>query len=243
MLLTAAWSSILPERLGWPLRDWLPAVVLLFAYWQAGWFFTGPNPGLQQFLGGIDHCIRTALGKWARPFGSGWVGRYFELTYVAAYPLVPLGLATLYLFRYDDYADYFWSVVLPASYICYLMLPFAPTLPPRLERTGDSDTSGVDTAGRRLNLRILGNLGVGANTFPSGHVAATSATAAGCRGVRARRRASLFVDRIEHRRGRRCPALPLPGQLGTGAPRSVDRLDCRFVRCPRSGPPRQAAGG
>ena len=170
-------SLILPERLGWPLRDWLPAVVLLFAYWQAGWFFTGPNPGLQQFLGGIDRCIRTALGKWAHPFGSGWVGRYFELTYVAAYPLVPFGLATLYLFRYDDYVDYFWSVVLPASYACYLMLPFAPTLPPRLEMTGDSDTSGVDTAGRRLNLWILGNLGVGANTFPSGHVAATFATA------------------------------------------------------------------
>ena len=170
-------SLILPERVGWILRDWLPAGVLLVAYWQAGRFFTGPNLRLQQFLVDVD---RRAAAAWKRRAGARvpeWIEWYFERVYVAAYPLVPLGLATLYVFGYDDYADYFWSVVLPAAYVCYLMLPFAPTLPPRLRTAEGRDMIGAGQPGRGLNLRILDRLGIGANTFPSGHAAATTAAA------------------------------------------------------------------
>jgi hypothetical protein len=169
-------SLVLPVEWSWILRDWLPALVVLFAYWQAGRFFLEPNARLQAFLGRIDQRAITTIGRFGAPRSAAWLDRYFEAAYVAAYPLVPLGLATLYLFGYDDYADYFWSVVLPSSYTCYLLLGFVPTLPPRRATPDSSDSIGTDTGGRRLNLWILEKLGIGANTFPRGHVAATFAT-------------------------------------------------------------------
>ena len=169
-------SFILPQEWGWVLRDWLPAPILLIAYWQAGRFFVQPRKGLQATLVQIDRRFGRALERFSPIANSRLFRKYLEIAYLCTYPLVPFGLVVLYLFRYDDFADYFWSVVLPSAYVCYLMLPFAPTLPPRLGSLEGRDMLGDKGDGRGTNLWILDRLGVGANTFPSGHVAASVAT-------------------------------------------------------------------
>ncbi len=159
-------------------RDWMPALLLLLAYWQAGRFFVGPNKELQNRLRKIDESFGERL-RLLRAFSEWvWIGRILELAYLLAYPIVPLALAFLYLSGLSHRTDYFWAVVLGATYPCYGAPAFFPTLPPRFKDGAMVDTlrarNGVS---RKLNLWILDRFGIGANTFPSGHVAATSACA------------------------------------------------------------------
>ena len=57
---------------------------------------------------------------------------YLELAYLMVYPLIPLGLATLYIAGMQHNADYYWVVVLLATYTCFAVTPFVPALPPRV---------------------------------------------------------------------------------------------------------------
>ncbi len=158
-------------------RNWLPTVTILIAYWQAGQFYIESSLRLQSWLQGVDDRLGVALRSVASVVGSRWVVAYLEVVYLFAYPLIPLALGVLLFsgFGVGD-VDHFWTVVLLSSYSCYVMLPFAPTLPPRL-----APGSGVDSRRewrenhRTFNLWILDWFGIGANTFPSGHVAATIA--------------------------------------------------------------------
>lgn len=173
-------DRLLSEGLGgWAalLRDWCPVPILLVAYWQAGRFFVEPWEAFQRSLSRMDSAVAKALGFLRSTASSRWFRIYLEAAYVLAYPLVPLALMVLYLDGRSNQADFFWSVVLPPSYVCYAMLPFVQTLPPRLLHTNGVDSVQGTERGvhRLLNLWILGHLGIGANTFPSGHVTATMA--------------------------------------------------------------------
>ena len=87
---------------------------------------------------------------------------------------MPAGFAWLVLAGFADEADRFWSIVLLAAFLCYGLLPWIPTRAPRaLER----DRGVWRSAVRRLNLAVLGRASVQWNTFPSGHTAASLATA------------------------------------------------------------------
>ena len=180
--LAGAVSSVLmPSDWSGVLRDWLPAPILPCAYWQAGRFYSAPNQRLQDRLERIDAYFAVWLSRLDRAAEAPLAVRYLEATYLLAYPLVPLGLGALYLAGLGALADTFWTVVLPAAYVCYGMVPLAPLLPPRLS---DGGSGGLDRwaraprragDGRRLNLWFLDRFGIVANTFPSGHVAATTA--------------------------------------------------------------------
>jgi membrane-associated phospholipid phosphatase len=100
----------------------------------------------------------------------------FELAYMLCYPVVPLGLAALYLLDMREYADSYWLTVLLSAYPCYALLPFVQLLPPRSFRPPEAP---MERAGRlrRLNLWIMRHVSHQANTFPSGHVAASMAIA------------------------------------------------------------------
>ncbi len=166
---------------GWSatVRDWLPAPLVLVAYWQAGQFFEKPWVELQELLDRIDSRCAAAFAP-LRPLGeSAFVGTYLEIAYLFAYPTVPLALAVLYATGFSDHADSFWTSVLLPSYICYGALLFLPTLPPRLLGGGDGDRllATHPEEHRVLNVWLLERLGIGANTFPSGHVAATTGAA------------------------------------------------------------------
>ena len=97
-----------------------------------------------------------------------------ELAYLCCYPMVPIGFACLYVAGLREESDRFWTAVLLAVFGCYGVLPWLPTRPPRAIEGAPMRSSGLV---RRVNLRVLGLASIQLNTFPSGHAAASLATA------------------------------------------------------------------
>jgi membrane-associated phospholipid phosphatase len=153
--------------------DWLPCLLLLIVYWQAGRFFGTPNEKLQAWLVEFD---RRRLGRfleyWAHKWNTTWIGTYFELAYLFCYALIPIGVGVLYWAKQRSAIDVYWATVLPASYLCYVIVPFAQTLPPRLLHCSENAPDTKQKI-RSLNLFILRHASIHLNTFPSAHVAST----------------------------------------------------------------------
>jgi hypothetical protein len=173
--LAVAWLApqALPPLHASVIRDCLPAALLLMAYWQGGQFFIKPDVALQRELERLDErFVSPALTALARHRLAGVVVTYFELAYLLCYVTVPGALGILYALRQARHADEFWSIVLPASYICYALLPFFQTLPPRTLAGRELLPPGPV---RRFNLLVLRHGSIQVNTFPSAHVAASLA--------------------------------------------------------------------
>jgi hypothetical protein len=153
------------------LHDWvLPPVVLLAAYWTSGALFIAPSLVSEAWLRRVDCAlgIRRLAARAPRA-----IAEVLECAYVLVYPLIPIALALhLTATPYPD-ADRFWSVILITDYICFGMLPWMQTRPPRALEPAGPWVSSV----RRLNLRLLGQTSIGVNTFPSGHAAEALAAA------------------------------------------------------------------
>jgi hypothetical protein len=213
------------------LRDWLPCALILLAYRESGLFFRpDPTHRLDYFFVSLDDVLLK--NPWVEgflEFSSPWFQRYLEFAYFLCYPLVPLGLAALYLarsgqtrtgndaeghelrraetiptselagrapapeerrsiagkeapakipggFEWPQAIDRFWTAVLLAALSCYVLYPFFPLTPPR-ELFNDLPGPAVAPLIRKTNFWLLGQYGVGASLFPSGHVAATTAMA------------------------------------------------------------------
>jgi membrane-associated phospholipid phosphatase len=170
-------GEVLPPLAASVVRDWLPAPLLLMVYWQAGQFFLRIDESVQSRFARLDARLVTPVLDWcvARPVGRVLL-TWLELAYLFCYPMVPFALAAVYLLRRGQEADHFWSVVLPATYFCYVMVPFVQTLPPRM--LGEhARAAPPPTEVRKFNLWILLHASIHANTFPSAHVAASMACA------------------------------------------------------------------
>ncbi len=159
------------------LRDLAPGLFILMAYWQSGQFFQGSHPGLQDTLSRIEALwfpsVRRIAGELEnRPL----LAAYLEAAYLMCYPVVPLGVAALYLADRREVADTFWRVVLSASYACYASTALFQTLPPRLVE-GDGTSPHGPSSLRAVNLWVLRHGSITANTLPSGHVANSLAIA------------------------------------------------------------------
>lgn len=154
-------------------RDWLPAPLMLMVYWQSGRFFTAPSERLQERLTQMDQRVFSFLGHGG--LTQGWLRHYLELAYLVCYLLVPLGVAVLYATGQRERADDYWAGVLPATYLCYVLLPFVQTLPPRMLTGNPHSTELPRSKIRELNLLILDHASITVNTFPSAHVTATMA--------------------------------------------------------------------
>jgi membrane-associated phospholipid phosphatase len=156
------------------LRDWLTVVLMLVPYWQTGQFFTGPNEKIQTRLAKIDRHLFNLLPRTAT------LGRFTRLSmewaYMFCYPLVPLGLAVLYVASLRQYVDIFWFIVLVPTYLCYAMTPFVPALPPR-SLSGEHRVAAPRNTGRVMNLWILKYGSIHAISFPSAHAASALAVA------------------------------------------------------------------
>lgn len=158
-------------------RDWLPAALVLLVYWQAGEFFMRVDQRFQDCLERIDARMAAPLLHWlARSHLGNWTAAYLELAYLLCYPMIPMSVGTLYLLRLARHADSFWIVVLVSTYLSYGMLPFLQTLPPRMLTEPWLEPLPLSPV-RRFNLWILRNASIHANTFPSAHVAASTAAA------------------------------------------------------------------
>ena len=160
------------------LRDWLPAPLILVAYHEAGFLIAGRrNPPLEMRLLGWDR----SLGRQSLPGSSGnpsfrWLEESMEFSYLLCYPLIPLGMGSLYVARLGRYADAFWSAVLPALFVCYVLSVLLPSLPPRSLPQGSVPPRDRSFF-RSVNLRVLEHGGIQANTFPSAHVAGAVSSA------------------------------------------------------------------
>ena len=158
-------------------RDWLPVILLLIPYWQAGQFFAGPDKRIQEWLARTDEKVLGILERMIVSSENRVWARYFETAYLMCYPLVPIGLAALYLGHHRVAANFYWIVVVLASDICFAITIFVPAMPPRLvpERAGEFGIAANEV--RKLNLEILNRGSIHAITFPSAHVASTTAVA------------------------------------------------------------------
>ena len=169
------------------IRDWLPCVLILVAYRESGFFFTPDHTHRLDYLFlSADQSLFSnhwVLGLLSA--GAPWLQWYLEFSYFLCYPLVPLGLGCLSLavhhkpFKDADAGrviDRFWTSVLLAVLFCYIVYPLFPLTPPR---TLFRDFPGppIQPLFRKLNIWVLGQYAVPACIFPSGHVAAVSATA------------------------------------------------------------------
>jgi hypothetical protein len=156
-------------------RDWLPAPLMMFVYWQTGQFFTQRNEALEARLMKMDDRILGALfGRQANSSLGGAAANALEFAYLFCYPLIPLGMLALYLLGLRGHADEYWVAVLPPTYLCYALLPFVQMLPPRLlavDRWRDLSHGPI----REFNLWVLRHGSIEVNTFPSAHVASTIA--------------------------------------------------------------------
>jgi hypothetical protein len=173
--------SRLPPSDGWRIvRDWAPGLYLLAGYWLPGRLFTAPNERLERWLLSVDQsCLgqRVVGGTLRLP----WIVRnYLELSYLLCYPLVPITFWLLYFSAPDRAAasvaaDAFWSTVQLGVFICYGLLPWLPTRPPRAFLTAATVARSASLA--RFNTAVLNRVSIHVNTFPSGHVAAALAAA------------------------------------------------------------------
>ena len=154
-------------------RDWLPCVLLLVGYYTAGRFFVRPSAPLEAWLVAID---RRLLGDPASRFAR-WPAAlvaYLEIVYVACFLLPPAGLAALTLAGRRDLADRYWTIVAGAAFGSYAPLSLVPTRPPWLVEPA---AALADASVHRTAYGMVERFTTRANTFPSGHVAASLAVA------------------------------------------------------------------
>ncbi|HJR59255.1 MAG TPA: phosphatase PAP2 family protein [Vicinamibacterales bacterium] len=153
------------------LRDvLLPPILLLVAYWASGLLWVAPMPRVERALGVID--ARLKIPPLVRRMPRS-ICELLELAYAGVYPLVPVALVLHLAWGPDPDAAHFWTVVLVTDYICFAMLPWIQTRPPRGIEACEPWHSGF----RALNLKLLGQTSIGVNTVPSGHAAEALAAA------------------------------------------------------------------
>lgn len=153
------------------LHDWLlPPALLLLGYWTSGMLFVSPMPLAERLLVSVDRAmrIRAISARVPRP-----VAEFLEFAYAGVYPLVALAL--IIQITLTDTADpqRFWTIILITDYVCFGILPWVQTRPPRALE----DTDPWRARFRRFNLRLLGTASIQVNTFPSGHAAEALAAA------------------------------------------------------------------
>lgn len=161
------------------LRDCLAVALFLVPYWQTGELFLQPNLKMQNRLLAFDRQLLpgiTAKSGTERTV----IGFLLEMAYLFCYPLVPLGLLTMYMTGLREKVGAFWFVVLMSTYICYAITPFVPAFPPRSLSDDQADTSAPEkdtNKARSFNRWILKRGSIHVISFPSAHVASAFAIA------------------------------------------------------------------
>jgi hypothetical protein len=164
----AAWTGIV--------RPWLPLLYMVAAYWLPSRLVTRTNQAFESRLAAWDRLPLVSPLATFRTHAPVAVLEVLELVYLFCYPLVPLGFVALAVTGQTTGVDTdrFWTTVLGAALPCYGTLPWLPTRPPRAIEIAEA---GATSSVRVVNARVLKSVSVGWNTFPSGHAAASIATA------------------------------------------------------------------
>lgn len=146
----------------------LPPALLFTCYWTSGLLFVAPMPSLERGLCRIDERLRIEAVSRRLPQP---VVELLELAYAGVYPLIPIALYFALAQGVD--ADRFWTMIVVTDYVCFGMLPWFQTRPPRALGSPAPWRSRF----RIVNQRMLDASSVQVNTFPSGHAAEALAAA------------------------------------------------------------------
>ena len=153
------------------LHDWLaPPVALLLGYWTSGWLFTAPRADQERMLMSLDRRLRIV--EIARRLPR-WIAALLEAAYAGVYVAIPLSLVVHLWSVPQASAERFWTVILLTDFVCFAVLPWVQTRPPRALEKAAPWASLI----RRFNLQMLGAASIKVNTFPSGHAAEALAAA------------------------------------------------------------------
>jgi hypothetical protein len=167
------------------LNTWiLPPSLLLIGYWASGRLFVAPMPALERGLIGMDRALRIDAIAARLPAA---VVELLEIAYTFVYPLMPIGV---FLAIHEGMAaEHYWTVVLFTDFICFGMMAFFQTRPPRAVGVAEPWQSRW----RALNVQVLDASSVQVNTFPSGHAAEALAVALILSGAAAPIAAVMFL--------------------------------------------------
>ena len=156
----AASTALAPDGIA---NTWvLPAALLLIGYWTSGLLFVAPMPVVERALADLDRALRIQAIAARCP---RLLVELFEFAYAGVYLLIPVALVIAQ--RSGVAVDRFWTTVLAADYICFAMLPWIQSRPPR----SVGFAAPWRSAWRPVNERLLAAGSVQVNTFPSGHAA------------------------------------------------------------------------
>jgi membrane-associated phospholipid phosphatase len=177
-LLVVLFPRIVPPDAAWrePMRDWLPVLSLLLGYWLSGRYFVAPMPAVERRFLAVDHRLYDAGLSAMVAAAPRLVIEVLELAYLSCFVFVPGGMLVLFLAGAAEHADRFWTLVLIGEFGSFGMLPWIQTRPPRdIEPPNVIDRRRF--AMRDINQTMVRTTSIGANTFPSGHVAGSLAAA------------------------------------------------------------------
>ena len=160
-------------------RDWTPLVYVGVGYYATGWLFIAPSERLEAWLLGWDHRWfgdpTTRFAAW-----PVWLVAYLDVVYTFCFLLLPGGFAALAVTGHSALANRYWTMVLAADLAAFAPLSVFQTRPPwMLEKAPALRDRGV----HRVASYMVQNATIRANTFPSGHVAVSTAVAFGVIGT------------------------------------------------------------
>ena len=170
-------------------RDWTPLVYVGAGYYATGWLFVAPSEALETWLLAWDHRWlgdpTTRFAAWPR-----WLVAYLDIVYICCFLMLPAGFAALALTGHSALANRYWTMVLAADLGAFAPLSVFQTRPPwMLEKAPTLRDRSV----HRLASYMVRNATIRANTFPSGHVAVSTAVAFGVIGAMPATGALLLV--------------------------------------------------
>lgn len=142
----------------------LPPALLLLGYWTSGLLFIAPMPKAEGALEAADAALNVDRCATAVP---RWLAELLEVAYAGIYLLIPLALIIHLSTSAEPDGSRFWTVILVTDYVCFAVLPWVQTRPPRASRPADPWVARM----RSFNLKLIGKASIQVNTFPSGHAA------------------------------------------------------------------------
>jgi membrane-associated phospholipid phosphatase len=160
-------------------RVWLPHAYLVAGYWLPALIAakTAHPTRFERWLQRTDAALRPRSAVL-----PALLKHFTELAYLLCYPLVPASFAVVLTVGSSADVHRYWAAILSAGYVCYVSLPWLVSRPPRLatESLDPAARSPGAPARRQIadaNVFVLGRVSHELNTFPSGHVAVSLASA------------------------------------------------------------------
>ena len=173
-------SSFYRRRWTSMVRDWLPAPLVLAAYWQVNWFRVDYHlEELERLWLTWDRYLLNELGLRAAVESLGPViPSMIEISYLLMYVVPPFSIAAFYILRKRDRIEQYMFPFLLGTLSAYAMISHFPSGSPRVEHAG-LDLPNIFTVWRQFNIWILNHGDIQTSVFPSGHVTAAFSAAFG----------------------------------------------------------------